>query len=239
MADITLDKQMSTKRVTIPTKLEELTVRQLTSYLSNAPTDPKKAVERALRLWSGVTPEEFESMKLDDYYEVSEAILGVLNEMPESPENFTHNGVTYGRIPNFADMTAGEFVDLSTYLKDSSNLHKALSVAYRPVVKQKGKLYEIEPYEGSDKLSGVMQEVPASVGVGLTVFFYALAKDLAIVGLMSSQERAERVRALRLMQELPSHRDGDGIPTSTSLQGGTLSSCLQLLNSPLENFSQP
>ena len=61
------------------------------------------------------------------------------------------DGVEYGMIPDFEDLTLGEFVDLDNYLQDSwNNLVKIFAVLYRPIVERKGDKYIIEDYTLKD-----------------------------------------------------------------------------------------
>ena len=61
------------------------------------------------------------------------------------------DGVEYGMIPDFNDLTLGEFVDLDNYLQDSwNNLVKIFAVLYRPIVERKGDKYIIEDYTLKD-----------------------------------------------------------------------------------------
>jgi len=67
-------------------------------------------------------------------------------------------------------MTLGEYIDLDTYFGDWDNMHKAMSVLYRPVTKEKNDLYNIEDYDGT-KYSDVLKSMPLDVVLGSIVFF--------------------------------------------------------------------
>lgn len=227
------------RTVKIPTSLSEITTAQLIQYLIGKPTDTEGAILRALKIFSGIDPEELRILSLEDHQEVLEAVAGMLNEVPESPATFEFEGITYGRIPDFNEMTIGEFVDLSNYLRDERHLAKAMAVAYRPVTKKMKRLYTIEEYEGSKKYEAVMERVPADISTGLAVFFYALAKALAVTGLLSSQEKAQMRKALHSLPEQPLVSGGAGTLISSNSQEGTLLRCVRLLSSPLESSSLP
>jgi 6-phosphogluconate dehydrogenase (decarboxylating) len=54
-----------------------------------------------------------------------------------------------------------------------------MAVLYRPITFQKGDLYLIEEYEGSDKYSEIMEDAPVNVALGAVVFFYRLGNVLS------------------------------------------------------------
>jgi hypothetical protein len=94
-------------------------------------------------------------------------------------QRFEIGGVEYGFIPNLSKITAGEFIDLDNYLsEDTKQLHKICSILYRPIKSSAGNYYEIEKYEGTDKLADIMMKVDCKVVLGALVFFYLLSKSL-------------------------------------------------------------
>ena len=115
----------------------------------------------------------------------------------------------FGFIPNLDKMSFGEYIDLESYITDWDNMHKAMAVMYRPIVAGKKHLYEIEPYEGSDKWADVMKDAPVNVAIGALVFFYRLGKKLCkytmdYLLLQQNQKEAST-------QEKALERNGDGI----------------------------
>jgi hypothetical protein len=57
-------------------------------------------------------------------------------------------------------------------------MHQAMAVLFRPVTKSFSDRYLIEKYEGSDKYSDVLKDMPLDVALGAMVFFWDLGKDL-------------------------------------------------------------
>ena len=91
---------------------------------------------------------------------------------------FNLNGVSYGFIPNLDEITYGENKDVTSYINEWGNMHKAMAVLFRPLKQKQGHKYLIEEYEGSHKYSEVMKEMPLSVVLGAMVFFYNLTNEL-------------------------------------------------------------
>jgi hypothetical protein len=85
-------------------------------------------------------------------------------------------------------MTSGEYIDLDTLITDWGNMHKAMAVLYRPVLKKKRELYDIEEYSTYEKYEEVMKHAPLNVALGALLFFYRLGIKLSRHILNSSVE---------------------------------------------------
>lgn len=115
--------------------------------------------------------------------------LGVhLNNFLESVPNdeLKHfievEGVEYGFHPKLVDMTLGEFVDLETFVENlEDNLHKILSILYRPVTAKSGDKYRIEDYEPNEERADLFKKhLKVDDFNGASVFFYDFAVQLSI-----------------------------------------------------------
>lgn len=97
-------------------------------------------------------------------------------------QRFELDGVEYGFIPNLDTITAAEWIDIDNYQKGDKDIHRLLSILYRPVVKRfnlfglfNKKNYSIKPYEGTTEK---LRKAPLEVYLGAMVFFYLLSKRL-------------------------------------------------------------
>ena len=209
-----------TKTIVLPESLDDITIRQLAQYMASDLETEEKAVEAALRLFAGIDTETQKKVVRNDLKDVSEHLIQVLNDKPSVKTKFKHNGKTWGLVPNIEEITAGEHIDAESYLGDWSQMHKAAAVLYRPIVKEGYGFYEIEPYEGSDKYAGELQDAPASVAVGLLLFFWTIATEL----LSATLKRLDKVaKDAGLMQEVNSLIDGAGILPYSSFRAETFS----------------
>lgn len=119
------------------------------------------------------------SLKKRDGDILLESISKILaTDVTEFVRRFNYQGVEYGFIPNLDNITTGEFIDLSEYLRDSIHLDRIAAILYRPVTQSDGELYRIEDYEGSDKYSNIMKGIDHRVVLSAIVFFSTLGKDL-------------------------------------------------------------
>lgn len=109
-------------------------------------------------------------------------IAAELNELFEVDHQFVNQFELYGKrfgfIPKLDDITYGENKDITNYINDWGNMHKAMAVLFRPIEKKLSNQYIIEDYEGSHVYSDVMKDMPLSVVLGSMVFFYNLTKEL-------------------------------------------------------------
>lgn len=89
------------------------------------------------------------------------------------------NGVKYGFEPNLSQIAYGAYVDISKYdeLNIDENWTHVMSILYRPVTKEIGKLYEIAPYTGNEPIEH-WNEVNMEVHLGALFFFINLSKVL-------------------------------------------------------------
>lgn len=178
------------KTITLPESLDDITIRQLAQYMVANLDSEKHAVESALRIFAGISIEEQKRVSKNQLDALAQHLSNVLNEKPTLKTTFEHNGKEWGFVPNLEEITAGEYIDAEAYMGDWSNMHKAMAVLYRPIVRKSKGWYEIEPYEGSDTYSGQLQDAPASIAVGALVFFWTIANELSNAILKRLQKEA-------------------------------------------------
>ena len=131
---------------------------------------------KVLEIFCGVTMKEAYKLPLAEFSFIINHIVEIFKEDTPLQRDFTltdpkGDSVTFGFIPKLDDISLGEFIDLDNYIGDWQQIHKAMAVLYRPITFQKGDLYLIEDYEGSDKYSEVMKDAPVNVALGAVVFF--------------------------------------------------------------------
>jgi len=98
-------------------------------------------------------------------------IAAELNELFEVDHQFVNQFELYGKrfgfIPKLDDITYGENKDITNYINDWGNMHKAMAVLFRPIEKKLSNVY-----------SDIMKDMPLSVALGSMVFFYNLTNEL-------------------------------------------------------------
>lgn len=106
-------------------------------------------------------------------------ITGLLQEESHRHlETFELDGVTYGFIPNWDEFTVGEWIDLESKCESFwPNAHQIMAILFRPVVKQWGDKYTIEPYTAKEDAE-VFLKMPADQVAGALLFFSTTRNEL-------------------------------------------------------------
>ena len=121
------------------------------------------------------------------------------------------DGVEYGFIPKLDDMTLGEYIDIDNNIKDWQNMHKAMTVLYRPVKFKKDDRYQIEEYTAEENPE-LMKQMPLDVAMGSLVFFYLLQEELLQTTLSYLSKEMEDNLTMEQRQTL--EKNGVGISQS-------------------------
>lgn len=141
----------------------------------------------------------------------------------------TMDGKRLGFIPDWDAFTAGEWIDLETYLEDFwKNAHKVMSILYREVTYEIGESYEIQKYTAKEDAS-VFEEMPADLVSGTLLFFWTTRNELLHTIQSSLLRVAEEATRLA--------KSGDGITSSTPSQERTSSRWTRLRRSLSKLFS--
>ena len=93
-------------------------------------------------------------------------------------ETFELNGTRYGFVPNWDEFTAGEWIDAEQLCGDFwKNAHKLMALLFRPVTKEWGNRYEIEPYTAKEDAEAFL-DMPADQVAGALLFFSTTKNEL-------------------------------------------------------------
>ncbi len=218
-------------KVIVPSSLKEITLSQYQRF-SMVDGDEEFLTKKMLEIFCNVPIDKLSSVRFKDVSNVFKRISTIMNDKPSVTQKFTLGDKEFGFLPSLNDITYGEFVDLDTYLTDIKNLHKTMSILYRPVIGKVGKHYVIEPYESSDKYSDLMKDAPMNVVMGAVVFFWTLGKDLSIATLNSLEKEMNKKI---LADKEHSQNDGDGTLHSIRLVKGILEDLTMYQNYQLGN----
>ena len=203
--------------ITIPTSLNEITLEQYQRYLSIAKDNKDTTFlnHKMIEIFCGVSLLEVSLMKMKD---INDILLRLEETFKTNTDKlirtFKHNGVEYGFIPNLDEITLGEYTDLDTYISDWDNMHKAMAVLYRPIIKKVLNNYSIKEYNGSHEYSELMKSMPLDVALSSTVFFFNLLTELLnyTVNFLETDKQIQR-----LLEKPNLELSGDGIQAITHL----------------------
>ena len=192
---------MSTrKRIQVPETMADVTVGTYIK-LAKANDPPKEgmdAVRLGIEILCGLPKPMVQRIAFADVARIARIMVKLMEppkteEFPLVPKFFLGN-VEYGFIPDWSELSLGEFVDLEEYCKGDvwESLPDVLSVMYRPVVSSMGPLYEIQPYKPSPGQRDKMLECPMNVALGAMVFFYDTGRVFGRVTESSLQASSPR-----------------------------------------------
>ena len=122
-------------------------------------------------------------------------------------ETFELNGTRYGFVPNWDEFTAGEWIDAEQLCGDFwKNAHKVMALLFRPVTREWGNRYEIEPYTAKENAEAFL-DMPADQVAGALLFFSTTRNELLSTLQSSLLQAATKVATT-------SGRSGGGILSS-------------------------
>ena len=107
-------------------------------------------------------------------------------------------------------------------------MHRVMAVLYRPIVKEVGRYYEIEEYDGTDKYAELMLSMSLDVVMGSLVFFYRLGIDLSAAMAVYLEEQSKLTSA----HKQTSGESGDGTEAFMRSLKVALSNLKGLVDSP-------
>ena len=185
----------------------------------------------------------FTGAKLEDVLRVGHSqinfISGYLtNLFPDNTypffDRFTLNGVEYGFIPSWKNMSFGEFVDLDTLMTKKpeeviNNLHIICAIMYRPIVEIESKhKFKIEEYDASKLISRAelfQKELDVKYVLGGNFFFSKFVKKYLTYSQLSLIEKSRNfIRKMvltwkmrKIIWKLLLNKHSDGSQLSTEL----------------------
>jgi hypothetical protein len=195
--------------LTIPNKLSDITLEQYQKYakiIENIDKDGEDAAEfvnlKALEIFCGLQLKDTYKLPMHLFDEVLQDIATCLNEPTPLIKRFWFRGnngveIEFGMEPDLHNIAWGPYMDIEKYLFDTANMHKAMAALFRPIIKKKDDLYEIEPYEGSRKYADYMKYMPVNVALGAAVFFYRLGMKLSTLTLKYSLKEMTQQQQLQ------------------------------------------
>ena len=217
-------------KIQVPDSLNEITVEQYQKF-NKLNTDENEGsaflMQKMVEVFCSLDLKDVASIRYSDVLDIAQHLNSIFETKCNLIPTFTLNGVEYGFIPVLDDITLGEYVDLDTYLGDWDNMHKALSVLYRPITLKAQGRYLIEEYKGTDN-SGVMLGAPLDVALGATLFFYRLSNELLTTTLNYLTE--EGMKGLTTEQQKILEKNGAGFSLSMDLLKGMLPDMIKSQN---------
>ena len=167
-------------KIKIPTSLDGITIGQyqkIYPLLENEDLTGDEIDNEILRIVTGI--DNIEDVNEVDRKMLIDKVSKSLTIKGEFKTTFNLNGIEFGLIPNFDNISNGEYIDLIKYSESLGDLHRFMAVAYRPLkFKDRFKNYTIVNYEGTKYNAERMLEMPMTIAEGVRGFFLTLSNDL-------------------------------------------------------------
>ncbi|QDP63663.1 MAG: hypothetical protein Unbinned3987contig1001_39 [Prokaryotic dsDNA virus sp.] len=174
-------------KINVPTKWEDITIKQYNDFIKlfdSKKSDRIKSLE-GVSIFCKVPVKTLKKVFMKDIEKAYSLIVKMTNTGREKIEMKKHievEGKTYSLIPNMSEMSTGEFIDLEHYCDENlnNNLHKLMSILYRPLVGKVDKFgrYEIEPYDPDEEKDKKMLNLTMDIPFGVLDFFFRLETKL-------------------------------------------------------------
>lgn len=163
--------------ITIPTEPSEITLGQYL-LLRNISEEDEFGELKMISVLCDVEMDVVNKLSVDDFNSISETLAITINKQTKERARFKIGDVEYGFIPNLDDITIGEYIDLDNFIRDEKNLHKVMSILYRPITEDKFGKYRIKEYNSDEIDFDIMYDCPYDVVQNSLVFFYNLGNEL-------------------------------------------------------------
>jgi len=216
--------------IDIPSNLSEISLDRYQKYMVtlNNSDDKEFVFQKMIEIFCGLELKEVVKMKASTVIELVQHFDKLFNEKTKFKHRFKLNGVEFGFIHDLEEISWGEYIDIESNIGDFQNIHKALAVMYRPIVKDvKGK-YEIEPYNGDLSYSEVLKYAPLDVVLPASVFFWTLGIELISSTLSSLEKMKNKTHIAKMFN---SANNGGGIAQSIMSLKETLEDLTKLQGS--------
>jgi hypothetical protein len=193
-------------KITIPTSLSEITLRQYKRFLEvQKEIDNDLALNsKMIEIFCNVKLEKVMLLKINDTNQIIEMLSNIFESKPNLVSKFKVNGIEYGFHPQLDDLTLGEYIDLDNFIGDWDNMEKAMNVLYRPILVKVKEKYSIEEYRVGTESE--LLDMPMDAVMSSVFFLWNLGLELSTVmtNYLDNQDNEA------LTQYLNSQANGDG-----------------------------
>ena len=215
-------------KVTIPTSWDDITIEM---YIKLKPVleteqEPITRVINLLCILTGKKREEIKDITLPDYKMLLDKMSFLNTELPKDlrKKRIKLNGQWYEWKLDAKNMLFGEYISVMEIMQKASdneavlfnNLHKILTVIFRPVEKKYGMLWKSIQVDGEkirETSENILKHMSIADAYPIAVFFCSRYPDLMKVIKTSLKEKAEKI-VTEVKRELKKETDlqviGDG-----------------------------
>lgn len=173
------------KTINTPDDWSQVTLSQFVE-LSQLDVKDKNHSVMVASILTDVDSEEIKKYDTESFNRIMSA-LSWTNTLPDEAKFkkiITIDGVDYGLINKFSELSTGNWIDIEEYLKDyPKNIHKVLSILYRPLITAINDDYRvIEEYDtvSGEQRANLFFDKVCVQDVHGAVLFFCLIGNLSI-----------------------------------------------------------
>jgi len=165
--------------INVPTELNELTLGQYQRFtkVQKDNEDGIFVAQKMIEIFCGIDLKDTFKIKITDINEIVAILNDLLEIKPDLINRFKLSDQEYGFVPVLEDISLGEYVDIETNMQNWEDMHKAMTVLYRPIKQKYKDKYSIIDYDAIE--SDIMKDMPLDVCFSSVVFFYNLGIELS------------------------------------------------------------
>jgi len=170
-----------TFEISIPTEWDEVSVLKYQKYTSAVKdlTDEDEITKQTISVLCDIPISVISHIKLKDLKVIQKGLHKLINKPVNKQiiNKINIDGKVFGFHPKIDDLTMGEYVDIETFAKEN-DLARMMSVLYRPITKEQGNRYDIEPYHTSHNDNRKhFEKLSINIANAVVVFFWNLGNQ--------------------------------------------------------------
>ena len=193
---VKVKKEGKLKTYKIVDSWEEVTLEKWQQLVVGKKKSKTKEAKETIKALSTLPKKLVEEMSLSDVAAIFER-LSKLQVKGELKKVFEIDEVEYGFLPDLDEITLGEWADIEHYIKDGidKNMHKIMSVLFRPVTSKEGKLYSVAAYkDGRERAEKFRKKMSAAQVQQALVFFWTLGNELSTTMPLYLMEKMTKIQ---------------------------------------------
>lgn len=216
--------------IKVPSTLDEITIKQYKDFVKSQENskDDEFIAMKMVSIFCNIELSEVSKITYASIIEIVQHLNSLFAEKHEFKRTFEIGGVEFGFIPDFENISFGEYIDLEANLTSIDTMNKAMAVMYRPIKRKIKDKYEIEKYESAINYAEVMDFAPINLALAAQVFFWTSAKELLKATMDYLNKTMTAKQKTTLAKQLNLAKGGDGIQAYMDYLKETLEDSMQL-----------
>tara|TARA_R110002020_G_scaffold346773_2_gene560593 strand:+ start:88 stop:714 length:627 start_codon:yes stop_codon:yes gene_type:complete len=193
---VKVKKEGKEKTYKVVDSWDEVTLEKWQQLVLGKKKSKTAEAKETIKALSTLPVKLIEQMSLSDVATIFER-LSKLQIEGKLKKVFEIDGKEYGFLPDLDEITLGEYADIEQYIKVGyeKNMHKVMSVLFRPITSREGKMYSIEAYKnGRERAEKFRKKMSAEQVQQSLVFFWSLGKELSMTLPLFLMEKVKKTQ---------------------------------------------